>query len=71
MPQSAVGHLFRLRRVFRSVLRSAKSGLTEGGVSSGRQPAIERTHSRAHAMSPRPGNSRRSSTTAENSPCCS
>ena len=46
MPSSAVGHLFRLRRVFRSVLRSAKRGLTEGHVSSGCQPAIERTHSR-------------------------
>jgi hypothetical protein len=71
MPSSAGGDLFRVRRGLRSALRSANSGLTAGRVSSGCQPAIERTHSRAHAMSPRPGNSRRSSTTAENSPCCS
>jgi hypothetical protein len=51
--------------------RIAGRGLTDGLISSGRQPAMVRTHSRAHAMLPTPGNSRRNSTTADSSPRCS
>jgi hypothetical protein len=38
------------------------------GTTSGFQPAMVRAHSRAPALSAMPGNSRRSSTAAENSP---
>ena len=41
------------------------------GVLGGFQPAIMRTHSQAYRLSVTPGNSRRSSTTADRSPRCS
>jgi hypothetical protein len=37
----------------------------------GCQPAMTRTHSRAWTLSVMPGNSRRNSIAADNSPCCS
>jgi hypothetical protein len=45
--------------------------LRDGQTGSGGQPAMMRTHPRACAMLSTPGNSRRNSTTADNSPRCS
>jgi hypothetical protein len=41
------------------------------GTARGFQPAMARAHSRASALSSTPGNNRRNSTAAENSPHCS
>ena len=51
--------------------RRLDRGTADGRTSSGCHSAMVRTHSRAHAMLPRPGNRRRNSTTAESSPHCS
>jgi hypothetical protein len=51
--------------------RRLDRGTADGRTSSGCHSAMVRTHSRAHATLPTPGNSRRNSTTAESSPRCS
>ena len=51
--------------------RCLDRGTAGGRTSSGCHSAMVRTHSRAHATLPTPGNSRRNSTTADSSPCCS
>src|SRR4051812_33331080 len=48
-----------------------RCGVLGTGAGSGVQPAIVRAHSRALALSVMPGNSRHSSTAADNSPPCS
>ena len=51
--------------------RRLDRGTADGRTSSGCHSAMVRTHSRAQAMLLTPGNSRRSSTTADSSPRCS
>jgi len=48
-----------------------RRGTLGTGAGSGVQPAMARAHSRALALSVMPGNSRRSSIAADNSPPCS
>jgi hypothetical protein len=70
---SSVGTLVSLSPIAESICHWASYGKStlDRQADSGCQPAMMRTHSRARAIVINTWNSRRNSTTAESSPCCS